>query len=76
MGHNSNWSNDSQAHTQMVILESQNEVKQAQIANLKEDNNLLQLKIMELKDEIDRLNTLINTLTANKDVHDVMDKFK
>ena len=61
---NGNWSTDTQAHTQMVILQSQNEVKEAQIAKLKEKMNLLELEKLELKDEVDRLNTLVRTITV------------
>ena len=52
------------AHTQMVILQSQNEVKEAQIAKLKEKMNLLELEKLELKDEVDRLNTMVRTITV------------
>ena len=50
-----NWSNDSQAHTQICILESQIEVKSNRILSL-ETQNLI------LKKEIERLKTLINKL--------------
>ena len=61
---NGNWSTDTQAHTQMVILQSQNEVKEAHISNLKEKCNLLELEKMQLKDEIDRLNALVRSITV------------
>jgi hypothetical protein len=51
----SNWSNDSQTHTQICILESQIEVKSNRILSL-ETQNLI------LKKEIERLKTLINKL--------------
>ena len=50
-----NWSSDSQAHTQICILESQIEVKSNRILSL-ETQNLI------LKKEIERLKTLINKL--------------
>ena len=64
MSNFSNWSNDSQTHTQICILESQVEVKQTQIGDLKEKCNLLELEKLQLKDEIDRLNELVRTITV------------
>ena len=61
---NGNWSTETQAHTQMVILQSQNEVKETQISKLNEKCNLLELEKMGLKDEIDRLNALIRSITV------------
>ena len=61
---NGNWSTETQAHTQIVILESQNQVKETRIGTLKEKVNLLELEKLELKDEIDRLNALVRTITV------------
>jgi len=61
---NGNWSTETQAHTQIVILESQNQVKETKIGTLKEKVNLLELEKLELKDEIDRLNSLVRTITV------------
>ena len=61
---NGNWSTETQAHTQIVILESQNQVKETKIGTLKEKVNLLELEKLELKDEIDRLNALVRTITV------------
>ena len=72
--HHANWSTDSQTHTQICILESQVQVKDNTINDLKEKNNLLELKHMELKDEVDRLNNLVRTLTVGGT--DVLDRFK
>ena len=59
-----NWSNDSVTHTQICILESQIEVKQTQVGDLKKQCNLLELEKLELKNEVDRLNELVRTLTV------------
>ena len=61
---NGNWSTAPQAPTQIVILESQNQVKETRIGTLKEKVNLLELEKLELKDEIDRLNALVRTITV------------
>tara|TARA_Y100001963_G_scaffold135143_1_gene196456 strand:- start:339 stop:569 length:231 start_codon:yes stop_codon:yes gene_type:complete len=73
--HHANWSNDSQTHTQICILESQIEVKGNQVNDLKEKNDLLELEKMQLKDEIDRLNKLVQKLSGNKEL-DLLDRFK
>ncbi|MBF86236.1 MAG: hypothetical protein CL489_17415 [Acidobacteria bacterium] len=62
---NGNWSTETQAHTQIVILESQNQVKETKIGTLKEKVNLLELEKLELKDEIDRLNALVLKLSES-----------
>jgi hypothetical protein len=51
----SNWSNDSQTHTQICILESQIEVKRSRVLNLEAEN-------LVLKKEVERLQALINKL--------------
>jgi hypothetical protein len=51
----SNWSNDSQAHTQICILESQIEVKRNRVLSLEAEN-------LVLKKEVERLQALINKL--------------
>lgn len=69
---NANWSNESQAHTRICVLESQNEVKGNRIG-------VLELENQQLKEEVDRLQTLVNTLTTKKDtmaILDHLDKFK
>lgn len=50
-----NWSSDSQAHTQICILESQIEVKSNRVLNLETENLIL-------KKENERLNELLKTL--------------
>ena len=70
----SNWSTDSQTHTQICVLESQIGVKDNMINDLKEKNDLLELEKMQLKDELDRLNDLVRTLTVGGT--DVLDRFK
>lgn len=55
MGHLSNWSNDSQAHTRICVLESQNEVKGVRLATLESENFIL-------KKENERLRELIKKL--------------
>lgn len=50
-----NWSNDSQVHTQLCILESQIEVKDNRLVSLETENLIL-------KEELERLNELIKTL--------------
>ena len=50
-----NWSNDSQAHTQICILESQIEVKSNRVLSLEAES-------LVLKKEVERLQALINKL--------------
>jgi cell division protein FtsB len=50
-----NWSNDSQVHTRICVLESQVEVKDNRIGTLKAEN-------LVLKSEVERLQELIKTL--------------
>ena len=50
-----NWSNDSQAHTRICVLESQVDVRDNRIGTLKAEN-------LVLKSEIARLQELIKTL--------------
>lgn len=50
-----NWSNDSQVHTQICILESQIEVKSNRVRGL-------EVEVLALKEENDRLRELIKTL--------------
>ena len=50
-----NWSNDSQVHTRICVLESQVEVKDNRIGTLKAEN-------LVLKSEVERLQDLIKTL--------------
>lgn len=73
MNESGNWSNDSQAFTRMCVLESQIEVKDVKVATLKQENLLLKI-------EIERLQSLVNTLTTKKDVinssDNVLDRFK
>jgi cell division protein FtsB len=51
----SNWSNDSQAHTRICVLESQVDVRDNRIGTLKAEN-------LVLKSEVERLQELIKTL--------------
>jgi|GEM_PF-5052193 hypothetical protein len=51
----SNWSNDSQAHTRICVLESQVDVRDNRIGTLKAEN-------LVLKSEVERLRELIKTL--------------
>jgi len=55
MSHLSNWSSDSQAHTRICVLESQNEVKGVRLATLESENFIL-------KKENERLRELIKKL--------------
>ena len=69
---NFNWSSDSQAHTRICVLESQLEVKGKRVGSLETENKLLKI-------EVDRLQTLVNTLTSKKDTLDILntlDNFK
>lgn len=67
----SNWSNDSQAHTRICVLESQNEVKGARLASLETEN-------LVLKNEIERLQNLIKSITESdiSNNEDVLNRFK
>ena len=56
------WSNDSQTHSQICILESRIEEKNQEIASL--------------RDEIERLQQLVKTLTKVDINTDIMDRFK
>ena len=59
------WSNESQTHTQICILESQLDVKGKEIESLKEEN--------------DRLRKLIDALHGikeNLNTGDILDRFK
>ena len=56
MSHLSNWSNDSQAHTRICVLESQVEVKGNKVELLEAENLIL-------KEENERLQSLVKTLT-------------
>lgn len=56
MGDLGNWSNDSQAHTRICVLESQVEVKGNRVALLEAEN-------LKLKEENERLQSLVKTLT-------------
>jgi hypothetical protein len=67
----SNWSNDSQAHTQLCILESQLEVKGSKVFALEAENLLL-------KQEVERLQNLIKSISKS-DIsinEDVLNRFK
>jgi hypothetical protein len=55
MGDIGNWSNDSQAHTRICVLESQVDVRDNRIGTLKAEN-------LVLKSEVERLRELIKTL--------------
>jgi hypothetical protein len=56
MGDLGNWSNDSQTHTRICVLESQVEVKGNRVALLEAEN-------LKLKEENERLQSLVKTLT-------------
>ena len=72
---NGNWSTETQAHTQICILESQLSVRDREKTSLKEKNDMLELKLMELRDEIDRLRLLVNKMTIG-DQETLLDRFK
>ena len=55
MGHLSNWSNDSQAHTRICVLESQNEVKDVKLATLTSENIILKQENARLRDLVTKL---------------------
>jgi len=58
-----NWSNDSQTHTQICILESQLDIKGKEIERLKEENN--------------RLRKLVDALGIKEHLKgDLLDRFK
>ena len=61
----SNWSNDSQTHTQICILESQIDVKSKEIERLNNENERLRKLIDALHGIKENLNT-----------GDVLDRFK
>ena len=68
----SNWSNDSQAHSQMAILESQIQTKNESLNNMK-------IEIEHLKNENKRLRSLVDVLTGINEylnTGDVLDRFK
>ena len=72
MKESGNWTNDSQAFTKMCILESQLESKDTEYAALKQENLLL-------KAEVERLQKLVDTLTAKDGINsnnEVFDRFK
>ena len=71
---NGNWSTETQTYTHIAILESQIEVKETKIGNLKEKCNLLELENIQLKDDVDRLNGLICTITVGQT--NLLDRFK
>ena len=59
------WSNDSQSHTQICILESRIEEKNQEIARLKEENNRLH-----------RLIDALHGIKENLNTGDILDRFK
>ncbi len=59
------WSNDSQSHTQICILESRIEEKSQEIAGLKEENNRLR-----------RLIDALHGIKENLNTGDILDRFK
>ena len=59
MKESGNWSNDTQAHTKMCILESQLEVKSVRVATLESEN-------ISLKSENERLRELVQKLLESK----------
>ena len=65
MRESGNWSNDSQAHTQMCILESQLELKGKEIERLNNENERLRKLIDALHGIKENLNT-----------GDTLDRFK
>jgi|TARA_B110000467_G_C18212701_1_gene418398 cell division protein FtsB len=73
MTESGNWSNDSQSFTRMCILESQVESKDVQLATLKQENLILKI-------EVERLQSLVSTLSTKKDNinsnDDLLDRFK
>lgn len=66
------WSNDSQSHTQICILESQIEIKTQQL-------DKLNVEIELLKRENERLHSLVDALHGikeNLNTGDTLDRFK
>ena len=61
-----NWSNDTQAHTQMAILQSQLEVVNTSLHSRETEIELLKLEIITLNADNDRLELLLKTLTEEK----------
>ena len=59
------WSNESQTHTQICILESQIEVKNKEIGLLKEENERLR-----------RLIDALHGIKADLNTGDILDRFK
>ena len=59
------WSNDSQSHTQICILESQLELKGKEIESLKEENNRLR-----------KLIDALHGIKANLNTGDILDRFQ
>ena len=60
------WSNDTQAHTQMAILQSQLEVINTALHSRETEIELLKLEIINLNADNDRLELLLKTLTEEK----------
>jgi hypothetical protein len=60
------WSNDTQAHTQMAILQSQLEVVNTALHSREAEIELLKLEIINLNTDNDRLELLLKTLTEEK----------
>ena len=70
----SDWSNDSQTHAQICILESQIQKKDEALSNIK-------IEVEHLKNENQRLRSLIDVLTGIKENLNtgdtsVLDRFK
>tara|TARA_B110000467_G_C17831539_1_gene220228 strand:- start:59 stop:283 length:225 start_codon:yes stop_codon:yes gene_type:complete len=63
---NENWSSESQAMTRICVLESQLDVKGTKIGSL-------ETQIIKLKLEVDRLQTLVNTITSKEQTDSTMD---
>ena len=60
------WSNDTQAYTQMAILQSQLEVINTALHSRETEIELLKLEIINLNADNDRLELLLKTLTEEK----------
>ncbi len=63
---NADWSNESQTMTRICVLESQIEVKGTRIGSL-------ETEIVKLKEEVDRLQSLVNTITVKEQTDTTMD---